>query len=236
MKKVQKYFYCFLSILCLCILKFSLSGCSEIKDGIVGTSAGGGKPEGEAPKTDVSITTERTKQIGDVCELRTMSDNDFDTSTVRWKCIVQKAKLYDKPSDAGIDTSRIITSEYYKSPEMPVCIDASVAANSMMLLCDIEIENLNDFENLNITSLDLVSKDSKGEAQQVGLPNYFSHGGTEDAKYYDFTLTKGSKETVQVGWYIDSNDLDKDSLYLAIGLGTALKDQTSLATYVNLNL
>lgn len=46
----------------------------------------------------------------------------------------------------------------------------------MMLLCDIEIENLNDFENLNITSLDLVSKDSKGEAQQVGLPNYFSHG------------------------------------------------------------
>lgn len=132
MKKVQKYFYCFLSILCLCILTFSLSGCSEIKDGIVGTSAGGGKPEGEAPKSDVSITTERTKQIGDVCELRTMSDNDFDTSTVRWKCIVQKAKLYDKPSDAEIDTSRIITSEYYKSPEMPVCIDASVAANSMM--------------------------------------------------------------------------------------------------------
>lgn len=82
----------------------------------------------------------------------------------------------------------------------------------------------------------MVSKDSKGEAQQVGLPNYFSHGGTEDAKYYDFTLTKGSKETVQVGWYIDPNDLDKDSLYLAIGLGTALKDQTSLATYVNLNL
>lgn len=106
----------------------------------------------------------------------------------------------------------------------------------MMLLCDIEIENLNDFENLNITSLDLVSKDSKGEAQQVGLPNYFSHGGTEDAKYYDFTLTKGRKETVQVGWYIDPNDLDKDSLYLAIGLGNALKDQTSLATYVNLNL
>lgn len=96
MKKVQKYFYCFLSILCLCILTFSLSGCSEIKDRIVGTSAGGGKPEGEAPKSDVSITTERTKQIGDVCELRTMSDNDFDTSTVRWKCIVQKAKLYDK--------------------------------------------------------------------------------------------------------------------------------------------
>lgn len=122
MKKVQKYFYCFLSILCLCILTFSLSGCSEIKDRIVGTSAGGGKPEGEAPKSDVSITTERTKQIGDVCELRTMSDNDFDTSTVRWKCIVQKAKLYDKPSDAGIDTSRIITSEYYKSLEMPVCI------------------------------------------------------------------------------------------------------------------
>ena len=113
-EKVQKYFYCFLSILCLCILKFSLSGCSEIKDGIVGTSAGGGKPEGEAPKSDVSITTERTKQIGDVCELRTMSDNDFDTSTVRWKCIVQKAKLYDKPSDAGIDTSRIITSSTIK--------------------------------------------------------------------------------------------------------------------------
>ena len=89
MKKVQKYFYCFLSILCLCILTFSLSGCSEIKDRIVGTSAGGGKPEGEAPKSDVSITTERTKQIGDVCELRTMSDNDFDTSTVRWKCIVK---------------------------------------------------------------------------------------------------------------------------------------------------
>ena len=236
MKKMKKYFYSFLSILCLCIMTFSLSGCSEIKDGIVGTNVGGGKPDGEAPKSDMSITKERTKQVGDVCEVRTMSDNDFDKSTVAWKCIVQKAKLYDHPSDAGIDTSRIITVDYYESPEMPIMIDASVGADSMMLLCDIEIENINDFENLNITSLDLVSKDSKGEAQQVAYPNYFSHGGTEDTKYYDFTLKKGSKETVQVGWYINLEDFDKDSLYLAIGLRNGLKDQTSLASYVKLNL
>lgn len=236
MKKIQKHFYRSLYILCLCVLTFHLSGCSKIKDGVVGTTAGIGKPEGEVSRSDMSITKERIKQIGDVCERRTMSDNDFNTSTVKWKCIVQKAKLYDNPADAGIDTSRIISADYYKIPEMPISIDANVGANSMMLLCDIEIENINDFENLNITSLDLVSKDSKGEAQQVGFPNYFSHAGNTDTEYYDFTLPKGSKETVQVGWYIDLKDFDKDSLYLAIGLRTALKDQTSLATYVKLNL
>lgn len=236
MKKVQKYFYRSLSILCLCVLTFSLSGCAKIKDGIVGTADESGKPEGETLKSDRDIIEERTKQIGDVCELRTMSDNDFNTSTVKWKCIVQKAKLYDNPADAGIDTSRITAAEYYKISDMPTMIDASVGATSMMLLCDIEIENINDFENLNITSLDLVSKDSKDEAQRVGYPNYFSHSEDADSKRYQFTLTKGSKETVQVGWYIDLQDFEKDSLCLAIGLDNSLKDNTSLTTYVKLNL
>lgn len=233
MVKSKKYFLFILSILCVCVLASVLVGCASLKGKITGSGQTGGKPAGTVVLANRSITKKQTKRVGEPFDA--MSLRNKNDKYVLWECTVQKAKLYSKPSEAGIDTNKLIQCDYYKNPDDPKTIPTSVSADSMMLLCDIEIKNIAD-DQPNVTELTLVSKNSKGDAEIVAFPNYFSQPENPKTKYYSLNLAKGSTKTVQVGWYINLNDFKKESLYLAMGYDTGMEDGSSVATYVKLDL
>ncbi len=219
----------------VCILTSVLIGCASLKGRITGSDQadGGGKPAGTVNVADNSITKERTKQIGETFDAMGLK-NENDTF-VRLECTVKKAKLYNKPSEAGIDTDKLIQCDYYKKADEPELIPASISADSTMLLCDIEIKNIADDEP-DATEFTLVSKNSKGDAEIVAYPNYFSQPENADTQYYHFHLAKGSTQTVQVGWYLNLNDFKKENLYLATGFDSSSENGSSVATYVKLDL
>ncbi len=186
----------------------------------------------EALKVDEE--SENFYRIGEKIETIDTDQNEKDF--VASEYTVNSAKIYNNPSEAGIEKEALCENvEYYKGllPDNCELTDRDTAMDSKILVCDLTIKNI-DIRTCNITEFVLVYEKEDKELVRVGFPAYFSAPKNMSTEYYDYDLLEGKSMTVQVGWMIDEKvlevePLDKEHFFLVQNFGSNPKYEKVIA-------
>lgn len=201
--------------ICIFFLCISLIGCSKISR-LTGKE-NGGKGKYVDVENTFKIGKKKVNHLGE--KIKIAQPTARDDKNIGYESVVQKAIIVNTPAEEGITTDKLLAASYYKTQEEPISIEVEKSAESNMVLCDLDITNINVDEH-NISTFSLVSEDEKKEMQLVGYPTFFSNAQSSDSsKYYHFTLLRGQTLSVRIGWYIDLDDYERENLYLAANFG-----------------
>lgn len=200
------------------VLVVSMMGCSSKSENY-------GKGKDEPIERTYQITDKHSYQIGDKVEkILPLPENEKNVS-IRY--VVNDAKIYANPTEAGIAQEQIIPKiEYQKRMlEGGDSVTREEAMKSPFVLVDITITNVNDKEP-NVSVFSLVSKKEKENEEDkedlmiIGTPCYYSQAKEEmeSQKYWDFSLLPGESTTMKIGWYVNLEDCTPESIFLTDNL------------------
>ncbi|WP_100066077.1 DUF5027 family lipoprotein [Miniphocaeibacter massiliensis] len=199
------------------------TGCS-LKDVVMGNNT----------KEEIyEIGKSKVYKLGEEIEVK--SPTKDGELTVGYKFKINSAKVYNTPEEAGIEKDKLVSSDYYGVKKEPVIKTIDEIAKGKTLLCDIDITNINEESENNITFLDLVLEKGDKELNSVGLPIYLSNSiavSPEDSNQYHFKLEKGKSTNLQVAFPVDEEVLKSGKLYLADGF---MGDEETVS-YIDLGL
>ena len=219
--KLNKKIFLILILLGISIIFIS---CSSFKDFILGNNT----------KEEVyKIGKSEVYKVGEEVEVKRPTDED--ENNIIYKVKVNSAKVYENPLEAGIAKERLVSSDYYGISKEPKVKEIDEIASGKILLCDIDITNINEEADGNITFLDLVLENSDKELNAVGLPVYLSNSiavNSEDSNMYHFNLEKGKNTNLQVGFPVDDDVLKAGKLYLV----DSYMAKEKLVSYIDLGL
>lgn len=211
------FFKIFICLFCLCM---SLTGCRQLKDRII-APRDSNSTNGETTN-DIDIISFDSHKVHTLNEAISIWDpTPQDPDNTGFECTVTNATLFPTAAESGVSKNDMLDKvgwNYTSSPDTLSVVSADEAYDAPFLLCDIDMKNINFSDEPNITILSLVYVTPDNEVIEIGSPLYFSNAMTHDplsSKYYHFNLLKGQTASMQIGYYVNLEELDKTRLYLA---------------------
>ena len=183
----------------------------------LGEKMGKGSPD-DAPSEQISFGDEQVFTLGEaVTSLDATSENP-DNLGVQY--IVNDAKLWNTPGEAGIEKSqRSEKGEIYSLTGEPTFGNVD---DYGFLLADINLKNINyqNERDIHIGELELVYRNpSTEDVTLISYATFFakSANNPDDSDYMHYALPIGEDMDTKVGWPVDLEQYDKENIYLSVG-------------------
>lgn len=209
--------------LCCVVGLLAITGCSNIGENM-------GKGSDDVVEKIYTLKEESVYEIGDTIDkIVPIPENEKNVSL---RYTVNNVRMYSNPTEAGIHEGEIGMVEYEKYALQGIEVKSEDVMHSPVILIDMTITNINE-DAPSISTFALVEKNANGEIEAIGLPCYYSLGEEiGSSKYFHFNLLPGQSTDVQVGWHINPDIFDLESVYLTDNLYS----NEEFTAYVDLEL